>query len=135
MNVVLDTNVLVSALKTRGGNCAAILDLALEGDLTLALDERILAEYERVCKDPRLTLDAESVRTVLDFVRDSAEFVAPRPLAAVLPDPDDRAFVEVAAKATAVLITGNKRHFPSKACAGVCVVSPAEFVDMLRNRC
>ena len=47
MNVVLDTNVLVSGLKTRGGTCSRVLDLVVEGRVTLCVDERILDEYER----------------------------------------------------------------------------------------
>jgi len=133
MNVVLDTNVLVSALKTEGGNCASILDLAIEGRLTLTVDQRILAEYERVCLDPRLKFDAETVRTALDFLRDTAERVVPLPSAADLPDPDDRPFLEVAEQADAVLVTGNKKHFPARTCRAVRVFSPAEFVEELRK--
>jgi len=134
MNVVLDTNVLVSALKTQGGNCALILDLAIEGTLNLAVDQRILAEYERVCHDPRLKLDVETVRTALDFVRDTAERVVPLPSAVELPDAADRPFLEVAEQAGAVLVTGNKKHFPARACRAVRVFSPAEFVEELRKR-
>jgi putative PIN family toxin of toxin-antitoxin system len=134
MNVVLDTNVLVSALKTQGGNCALILDLAIEGGLTLCMDQRIMAEHERVCRDPRLKLDAEMVRTVLDFVRDTAERVVPLPRAVELPDADDRPFVEVAGQANAVLVTGNKKHFPARACRAVRAFTPAEFLEELRRR-
>jgi putative PIN family toxin of toxin-antitoxin system len=54
MNVVLDTNVLVSGLKTRGGTCAQVLDLVVEGRITLCVDDRVLDEYERVCNEPRV---------------------------------------------------------------------------------
>jgi uncharacterized protein len=134
MNVVLDTNVLVSAFKTQGGNCALILDLVIESTLTLIVDQRILAEYARVCVDPRLKLDAATVGTVLDFVRDTAERVVPLPSAVALPDPDDRPFLEVALHAHAMLVTGNKKHFPPRLCHGARVFSPAEFIEELRKR-
>ena len=54
------------------------------------------------------------------------------PLDADLPDPDDLPFLEVAAEAHAVLVTGNKKHFPQKAAGAVQVVNPREFLDMLR---
>lgn len=63
---------------------------------------------------------------------DCAENVTPMPLDADLPDPDDLPFLEVAAEAHAVLVTGNKKHFPNKAAGAVQVVSPREFLDMLR---
>ena len=53
------------------------------------------------------------------------------PLAADLPDPDDLPFLEVAAEAHAVLVTGNKKHFPDKAAGDVRVVSPRELLDLL----
>ena len=132
MKVVLDTNVLVSGLMTRGGTCAIILDLLTEDRLMVALDGRLMNEYRRVCAEPRLQLDAEAVRDFLRFLDDCAENVTAMPLDADLPDPDDLPFLEVAAEAQAVLVTGNKKHFPKKLVGAVEVVSPREFLDMLR---
>ena len=38
MNAVLDTNVLVSGMLTRDGTCSRILNLLVEGRITLFLD-------------------------------------------------------------------------------------------------
>jgi predicted nucleic acid-binding protein len=81
-----------------------------------------------------LGLDAEAVRDFLRFLEDCAENVTAIPVAADLPDPDDLPFLEVAAEAHAVLVTGNRRHFPERAAGSVHVVSPGEFLDMLRKR-
>ena len=132
MKVVLDTNVLVSGMMTKGGTCAIILDLLSDDRLIAALDGRMMNEYRRVCAEPRLHLDAEAVRDFLHFLNDCAENVTAMPLDADLPDPDDLPFLEVAAEAHAVLVTGNKKHFPHKAVGAVQVVSPREFLDMLR---
>jgi predicted nucleic acid-binding protein len=61
----------------------------------------------------------------------NAAFVAPEPLTLHLPDPKDRAYLDapLAAKA-AVLITGNKKHFPDSAYQGVRIVSPRQFLEM-----
>ena len=133
MNVVLDTNVLVSGLKTRGGTCAQVLDLIVEGRITLCVDDRILDEYERVCNEPRLKLDPTLVRTALDFFRATADPVVAQPLLAVLPDPDDRPFLEVASQAHAVVVTGNHKHYPTRVCGKVRVLSPAELIEALRK--
>ena len=133
MKVVLDTNVLVSGMMTKEGTCAMILDLLSEDRIIAALDGRILNEYRRVCAEPRLHLDADAVRDFLHFLGDCADNVTAMPLAAdLLPDPDDLPFLEVAAEAQAVLVTGNKKHFPEEAAGAVQVVSPREFLDMLR---
>ena len=134
MKVVLDTNVLVSGLMTRGGNSAVILDHVVSGSLVACLDDRILAEYERVCRDPRLGLDLDAVRDFLGFLRDAAERVVPLPLTVPIPDADDIPFLEVAAKCDAVLITGNKKHFPPKAVGDVIVADPAGFIALFRLR-
>jgi predicted nucleic acid-binding protein len=67
------------------------------------------------------------------FLRHSVEPVAPLPVAANLPDPSDLPFLEVAASAEAVLVTGNLRHFPKKAAGRVAVISPAELIEILRQ--
>lgn len=132
MKVVLDTNVLVSGMMTRGGSCAIILNLLSEGRLLVALDGRMMNEYRRVCAEPRLHLDAEAVRDFMKFLDDCAENVTAMPLSADLPDSDDLPFLEVAAEAHAVLVTGNRKHFPQESVGAVHVVSPREFLDMLR---
>ena len=49
----------------------------------------------------------------------------------VFPDPDDVVFYEVAlSKEDAFLVTGNQKHFPKT----TQVVSPAEFLDILREK-
>ena len=133
MKVVLDTNVLVSGLMTREGPCGMILDLLSDDHISAVLDSRMMSEYRRVCAEPRLCLDAGAVCDFMHFLEDCAESITAMPLAAILPDPDDLPFLEVAAAVQAVLVTGNKKHFPQKVVGAVRVVSPREFLDMLRE--
>jgi putative PIN family toxin of toxin-antitoxin system len=131
VKVALDTNVIVSGLLTPYGNCGQILDLLIDGLFTACADLRILEEYETVLRREELDLRPGDIEEVLRFLRDAAELVAARPLAARLPDPDDLAFLEVAATAGALLVTGNKRHFPPRERHGVTVLAPREFLDLL----
>lgn len=131
---VLDTNVLVSALLSPFGPPAQVLDLALLGEIRLAWDDRLLAEYRQVLARPRFAFDGGAVSDVLAaLTRDGVHITAP-PLAVALPDPDDLPFLEVAAAAGALLISGNLRHFPPPLCAGVRVQTPAEVVAALARR-
>jgi predicted nucleic acid-binding protein len=60
--------------------------------------------------------------------------VSALPLDVPLPDPDDRAFVEVAIAADADwLVTGNVKHFPSAIRKKVRVIEPTEFVQLLEE--
>ena len=131
MRVVLDTNILVSGLLTPEGSCRRILDLVLDGTLRPCADDRILEEYARVLRRASLNLPAAHVDDLLDVVRHGGERIVAGPLPARLPDSSDTPFLEVAATAEAVLVTGNTRHFPAAACAPVPVVGPAEFLGIL----
>ncbi|MDR3076765.1 MAG: putative toxin-antitoxin system toxin component, PIN family, partial [Synergistaceae bacterium] len=66
--LVLDTNVLVSALLTPDGNCAHILGLILKGRRQICYDSRIMAEYHGVLTRPKLRLDLSKAMRLLDIL-------------------------------------------------------------------
>lgn len=129
MIVVLDTNVIVSALLSPFGPPGRILDLVLAGLLRPAFDDRILAEYRQVLNRPRFAFPAADIAAVLDYFVAYGQAVVALPLNRALPDADDLAFLEVAAAAGAVLVTGNLAHFPESACSDVQVLTPAAFLE------
>lgn len=133
MKAVLDTNVVVSGLLMPRGTCAEIIERLRTGDFALCLNWPILAEYDEVLHRAELPFPAKAVDDFLDFLRHRAEFVDANLLTADLPDESDRPFLEVALAAQAVLVTGNTRHFPPSASKGGRVVTPAEFLDLLRR--
>ncbi len=130
---MLDTNVLVAALLQPAGLCGRLLDLVVDGAADVCVDERLLAEYAEVLSRRRFRLPPEKIQTLLEFFRQSGILVIAHPLTVTLPDPDDLAFLEVAASGEALLITGNQRHFPKAATGAVSVLSPAECLDALRR--
>jgi predicted nucleic acid-binding protein len=82
-----------------------------------------------------LGLPQADVTLVLGVIREQAEW-AETPVAvhtAGLPDPDDAPFLECARAAGVPLVTGNARHFPKRQCAGVEVLTPAEFVERVES--
>lgn len=133
MKVVLDTNILVSGLISPEGPCGRVLRLLVEDMFELCVDERIIREYEAVLPRPELHVDPEDVIGTLELIRETGEVLAALPLPVRLPHEDDRAFLEVAAAAGAVLITGNKRHYPKRERGSVTVVACNEFLDLLRQ--
>ena len=129
MKVVLDTNVVVSAMLSHRGVCRRILEAVIQGDLTLCVSGAILAEYENVLSRERLGIDKRDWQAVLDFIRLGAEQVMPARLPLNLPDPSDGVFFETAHASGAILITGNLRHFPVDSRFGGKVLSPREFLQ------
>jgi uncharacterized protein len=129
MLVVLDTNILVSALLSPFGPPARVLDLALGGDVRLAYDDRILAEYREVLARPKFGFAPEDVAMVLAYLEADGERVTAPPLSYALPDADDLPFLEVAVQAEAVLVTGNAAHYPPALRGPVRVYTPSEFLS------
>lgn len=111
--VVLDTNVVVSALVRPHGLQDQVLRLALAGVLQLCISEAVLEEYARVLPRPRLKLRPEEIQTTLAKIREAATVVYPNKTLAISKDEPDNRFLECAEAARAAyLVTGNTRHFP-----------------------
>ena len=130
---MLDTNVLLSAVLTAQGTCARIVDMIADGVLDLYADDRILAEYDSVLYRPELRIAPEDAGVILDLIRSITDTVAAIPLPVQLPDPDDATFLEVAAASGSILITDNAHHYPKNSRAGVSVMTPSEFLELLRG--
>ena len=132
MRIVLDTNVLVSALLKPGSKPARILRLVLQGEIDVVTSEAILSEYTEVLSRPKFHLDPQLVQTILEILRSRSIHAPALPLSLDLPDGQDEAFLEAALAAGAdALVTGDKNHFPRGLCRGQKVMSPDEFLREL----
>ena len=130
MLVVLDTNVLISALWTPNGKAAYILGQTLAGVLTACYDSRILDEYKDVLARPKFHFSTWPINALLDtIIRDGMCVIPPPILDLPFIDDDDRAFFETAKYCNASLVTGNLRHFPKDE----CILAVAEFYQRLLN--
>ncbi len=129
MNVVLDTNILVSGLLSSSQAPGQILDLVLAGELTPIVDHRIMAEYREVLARPKFSFDSHAVNDLVDYIERTGMAASTSPWDLSLPDPDDAVFLEVAAVAQAPLITGNLRHYPPEKRQNIVVMSPRDFIE------
>ena len=118
-----------------GGSPDLVVQLILQGELTLLVDSRIIAEYDEVTARPRFAFDETERRLLLDTLESIAEPVLSRPMKLALPDSDDRIFAEVAlAGAADAIVTGNVAHFkPKRGSLGVSVLTPRQAVDRMRR--
>lgn len=103
--------------------------MILENKLRIAIDLRILIEYEEVLKRQEFMFDKNKIKLVISFLRKNGIFINALPLENSLPDEDDDPFLEVAVSAKAdYLITGNIKHFPQKLCKNISIVTPNKFL-------
>jgi putative PIN family toxin of toxin-antitoxin system len=131
MRIVLDTNVVVSAMLNPNGAAGSILNGVLDGYLRLLVDNRIVFEYSDVLQRKQFQFNPRDVRAIIDFVRHEAEWVAALPVQNRFEDPDDRVFYEVAVSGNAdYLVTGNTQHFPERA----MIRSPRQFLRIFFAR-
>jgi putative PIN family toxin of toxin-antitoxin system len=133
LRIVLDTNVVVSGLLSPFGAPGMVLRLVSDEAVALCLDARVIAEYATVLSRPGFDIDQADVASLLDAVVRTGEMAASAPLARRLPHAADEPFLEVAIAARAdCLVTGNTRHYPENARAGVAVLTPAAFIEQYR---
>jgi predicted nucleic acid-binding protein len=107
------------------GPPAAVLNLVINGSVTIVLDTRIFDEYDAVLCRKKFAFAVATVQEILAFIRRESVFVLPLPVACTVPDPGDLPFIEVALHAQVPVVTGNTRHFRK---SGALVMTPAEFL-------
>jgi putative PIN family toxin of toxin-antitoxin system len=129
--IVLDTNVLVSALLSTKGNEFLALRLALSDAFEVGVTTAILNEYREVLERPRFKISRLKIETLFLELEASARLVRPANAVEASPDEADNRFLECAETIDAeFLITGNKRHFP-KTWKGTKVVNAREFLEQV----
>jgi putative PIN family toxin of toxin-antitoxin system len=129
--VVLDTNIIVSALLQPLGPSAQIFLYALSGLIQMCVSGNIYAEYEEVISRPRLKRTDDIIQSTLQVIREKGVWVRPTETVQACSDPDDNIFLECAQAAQAdYLVTGNIKDFPTS-WAGARIVTPRWLLDNL----
>ena len=133
--VVIDTNVLVSALITRNENCPTvqILRFLANGNIVPVYSDEIVKEYNEVLRRDKFKLPEIIIINLLKDIMDNGLKVTElTEVNEVIPDPKDIVFYAVTLSAQdkdAFLVTGNGKHFPEKP----FVVTPLELVQILKD--
>ncbi len=135
MNVVLDTNVLISAIFF-DGLPRTVFRRALRGEVRNVLSPAILHEVGEVLRRPKFHLSPEQVAAMVQLLRDSFEIVYPRRVPrGVVRDADDHVILAAACSAEAeYVITGDRDLLVLGEWEGIRIVSPAEFEERLGER-
>lgn len=129
IRLVLDTNIVVSAMLARFGNEALVLRLARAGRFLTCISPPILDEYELVLRRPAFRVPLASLEALFAWLRADALLVVPPFAVHASPDDPDNRFLECAEAARAdFLLTGNRRHFPPQ-WKGTRIASAREFLE------
>lgn len=134
MRVVIDTNVLVSALLHPTRVPALCLAALGAREAEVLYDARVEAEYREVLGRQKFrAIDPASREALLASLLVGPALGPVEVFRGALPDDDDRMFVEVALHGQAdALVTGNTRHYPAG--LGFVVLSPAEALAWLAEQ-
>lgn len=133
--VVIDTNVLVSALITRNENfpTVQILRFLANGNIVPVYSEDIVKEYNEVLRRAKFKLSESLIINLLKDIMDNGlKITELAEVTETMPDPNDIVFYALTLSAQdkdAFLVTGNGKHFPEKP----FVVTPSELVEILKQ--
>ena len=133
--VVIDTNVLLAALRSNRGASYRLLSLIGDDRWQLNLSVPLLLEYEDVLKRPDagLSLTHEDIDVILNFLCAIANrreiFYLWRP---ILLDPKDDFILELAVESSAdFIITFNTKDFIDIERFGLVAITPREFLRQI----
>jgi putative PIN family toxin of toxin-antitoxin system len=132
VRVVLDTNVLVSAFRSREGVAFRLVSLLRKGRFEISVSVPLVLEYEDVLLRAT-TLSEGAVLAVVRYLCSIAHrqkiFFLWRPS---LPDPKNDMVLELAvASRASYIVTYNGKDFAAAERFGIQAVAPKVFLDIL----
>jgi uncharacterized protein len=130
IRIVLDTNVIVSAL-VFGGVPRGVLELAEAGECQFFYSEAIQTEVRRVLSE-KFEWPQAILREALPVLWSMGELVVPRmTLDAVPDDPDDNRILECAVEAHAqVVVSGDHHLLALQKYKSIRIVTPRQFIEL-----
>ena len=133
IRVVLDTNVLVSAVISSQGPNARLFDLVLSGQIQPCVSEDILTEYRGVFVD-RLKfsrLSPSRINALIDLLERVSVKVTPRVVLKLSShEPDNRIYECAEAAHARYIVTGNHKHF-AQSYKSIEIVNSRQLLDLL----
>lgn len=128
-NIVIDTNVLLSAMFSNRGASYKLLSIIDSKKFTVNISTTLLYEYEEILK-LKSKLDTKYVDAILDYIcfigKKNSIFYLWRPK---LKDVDDDFLLELAVKSSAIIMTLNGKDFKPASEFGIKVMTPKEFLQ------
>ncbi len=138
MKLILDTNVIVSALISNSIPSKILYDFVLSEKVEIFLSDDVFEEYVEVLHRDKFTKYPNFVaktNIVLNRLYEISNLYNPIERIGLLRDSSDNKFLELAdASSSDYLITGNTLDFTISEYKGTKIVTPREFWDSLKKR-
>jgi putative PIN family toxin of toxin-antitoxin system len=134
MRVILDTNILLSALLSPVGTPAKLLDAWERKMFTLVACDQLIAELRSVASRPffKARLRNSAVELLAAGLRDFSFFCNELPDGPVAPDPKDSYLLAMAELRQAdFLVSGDKELLSLKNHKNTRIITPAAMIELL----
>ena len=131
MNIVIDTNVFISAILF-GGAPGRLVDLWKTGRIRPLITKEILKEYIRVFAYPKFKLSENEInyivhQEILPFFKVVKSIPGP---SIINEDPDDDKFIQCAVAGNAKYIVSGDQHLLAlKSYKNIKILTPSQFVE------
>ncbi|MCI0529586.1 MAG: putative toxin-antitoxin system toxin component, PIN family [Nitrospira sp.] len=133
MRVVLDTNVIVSAL-SYGGKPHKILSMARKGEIQLVISPFLFDEVMRVLQE-KFSWSPDRAERLRVRLRRISQVVTPTHHLKALEDDSDNRILECALEGRAhVIVTGDKDFIRLGVYRNIPILTPAQFLELLKQR-
>ncbi len=133
--IILDTNVLISAIFFQSGNEARLFGEIIRGKVVLINSLDILQEFRETLAAPKFKLTPLEVLGVFQLVVSISEIVLAPPVAGVrCRDPDDQKFLDCASGGDAdFLVTGDRDLLEIRKIGWTRIVTAREMIRVLKH--
>jgi len=131
VRLVLDTNVVISALLNPTGKPSEIMKMILGRGAELYCNSAILSEYEKVALRPKFSgkINPNNIRRFIKLLESIGISFNSPPSSITLPDESDRIFYDTAKGSRSILISGNIKHFPK----APFIMTPSDFLKQANH--
>lgn len=131
INIVIDTNVLLSAIYSNRGASFKLLSRIDSDKFTVNISTTLIYEYEEILK-LKSKLEIKYIDSILGYIcfvgKKNKIFYLWRPK---LKDVDDDFLFELAVKSNSIIVTLNKKDFKPASEFNLEVMTPKEFLQYI----
>lgn len=131
INIVIDTNVLLSALYSNKGASYKLLSLIDSDKFVVNISTTLIYEYEEILKS-KSKLETKYIDSILNYIcaigKKNKIFYLWRPK---LKDSDDDFLLELAVQSKSIIVTLNGKDFKPASEFNIKVMTPKEFLETI----
>ena len=131
MRVLLDTNVLISAVLF-GGIPRSLLERGIAGEIELVTSPSLMDEFEEVVRE-KFGFPSEIARTVRTELELLADVVRPKTIPRVLQDPDDVVLATAVTGRAEAIVTGDSGLLDLASYRRVRIMTPRDLLTRLEG--